>query len=132
MAIAVEINLRPRRQCVAAALVVEDPQADLLEVVLALRRAGRFACGLHRREKQRDQNADDRDDHQQFNEREPAPAGANASFADCRSVEHGVLFVRTKPVLLRAIDEFVRRAVLRPGATRVLTPDRSYKAGHEK
>ena len=35
----------------------------LLEVVLALHPSRRFPCRLHRREQQRDQNADDRDHH---------------------------------------------------------------------
>jgi len=43
-------------------------QADLLEVVDALRTRRRVADFLNGRNKQRDQNGDDRDDHQQFNQ----------------------------------------------------------------
>ena len=44
-------------------------QADLLEIVLALGAAGRFAGGLDRWQQERYQDANDRDDNQQFDER---------------------------------------------------------------
>ena len=47
-------------------------QPELLHVVGALHSAGRLARGLDRRQQQRDQNADDRDDHEQLHEREPS------------------------------------------------------------
>jgi hypothetical protein len=53
-------------------------QAELLEVVLALDAAGRFARGLHRRQEQGHENADDGDHHEQLHERE---AGAKLSGA---------------------------------------------------
>jgi len=37
-------------------------------VVTALHAASRFASGLHGRQQQRDQNADDGDNHQQFDQ----------------------------------------------------------------
>ena len=44
--------------------------AMLFHVVGTLRFASRFAGHIDRRQQQHDQNADDGDDHQQFNERE--------------------------------------------------------------
>jgi hypothetical protein len=44
-------------------------QADLLQVVCTLSAPCRFPGRLHRRQQQRDQNADDRDDHKQLNQR---------------------------------------------------------------
>ena len=41
-------------------------QSNLLEVVVALRAAGRLAGGLHGRQEQGDQDADDGDDDQQL------------------------------------------------------------------
>jgi len=50
-------------------LVVQEAQADLLEVVLALQPACRLAGGLHGGQQQRDENADDGDHHQQLDQR---------------------------------------------------------------
>ena len=47
-------------------LVVQAAQGDLLEVVPALRLPGGLPRRLHRRQQQRDQDADDRDHHQKF------------------------------------------------------------------
>jgi hypothetical protein len=47
-------------------LVIQRGQADLLQVVGALGPAGGLPRGLHRRQQQRDQDADDGDDHQQL------------------------------------------------------------------
>jgi hypothetical protein len=47
-----------------------DRQTQLLEVVSALRAASRFPRLLHSRQEQGDQDRDDRDDNQQFDERE--------------------------------------------------------------
>jgi hypothetical protein len=46
----------------------------LLHIIRALRAAGRFACGLNRRQQHRDKNADDRDHDEQFHERESRQA----------------------------------------------------------
>src|SRR5436190_4118902 len=54
-------------------LIVVQGEAQLLQVVLAPRAAGRLAGGLHGRQEQRHQNADDGDYHQQFDERKAAP-----------------------------------------------------------
>jgi hypothetical protein len=44
----------------------------LLEVVCALRPACRLACGLHGRQEEAYEHADDRNDDEQFHEREAA------------------------------------------------------------
>lgn len=49
-------------------VVVVQPEAELLEIVLALRPPGRLAGLLDRREEQSDEHADDRDDHEQFDQ----------------------------------------------------------------
>jgi hypothetical protein len=48
-------------------LIVVHRQADLLQIVLALATTCRLARGLNCRKKQRDEDADDRDYHKQFN-----------------------------------------------------------------
>ena len=53
-------------------MVVVDGQADLLEVVDALRPPGRLAGRLHGGQQQGDQDRDDRDHHQELDEREAA------------------------------------------------------------
>lgn len=53
-------------------MVVVQPQADLLEVVDALRTPGGFAGGLHRGQQQGDQDRDDRNHDEQFDEGETA------------------------------------------------------------
>ncbi len=50
-------------------------QTQLLQIVAALRAASRFAGGLHRRQQQRNQHGDDRNHHQQFNERKSPTRG---------------------------------------------------------
>jgi hypothetical protein len=47
--------------------------APLLEVVQALTAAGRFSRRLDRRQQQGHQDADNRDHHEQFDQRETAP-----------------------------------------------------------
>jgi len=49
-----------------------QPDAHLPEVVEATRAPGRFAGRLNCRQQKCSQDADDRDDHQQLNERKPA------------------------------------------------------------
>lgn len=53
-------------------LEVLERETDLLEVVRALSAASRFSCSLYCGEQQRDQDADDGDDHEQLDEREAA------------------------------------------------------------
>jgi hypothetical protein len=55
-------------------VVVVQREADLFEVVLALRAPCGFPRLLHGRQQQRDQDRNDRDDDEQFDESEPAPA----------------------------------------------------------
>ena len=56
------------------ALVVVDGQADLLQVVLALHAGGGLADLLDGGQEQADQDRDDRDHHQQLDQREPGSA----------------------------------------------------------
>jgi hypothetical protein len=51
-------------------------QADLLQVVLALGTRRGLADLLDRGEQQADEDGDDRDDHQQLDERERGPAAS--------------------------------------------------------
>jgi hypothetical protein len=55
-------------------------QADLLEIVAALRPPGRFAGGLHGRQQQTNQDADDRDHDQQLDQRKTAGGVAVGRF----------------------------------------------------
>jgi hypothetical protein len=50
------------------ALVIQQREPHLLQLVHTLRAPGRFTGRLHRGEQQRHQDPDDRDDDQQFNE----------------------------------------------------------------
>ena len=50
-------------------MVILTGRRHLLEIVGALRPPRRFARGLNRRQQQRHQHADDRDHHEQFDER---------------------------------------------------------------
>ena len=65
-------------EMLARVVVHLDRVADLLEVVLALRAAGRFAGRLDRRQQQCNQKADDRDHDQNFDEREAETEKASA------------------------------------------------------
>jgi hypothetical protein len=51
-------------------MVIVQRQPDLLQVVAALRAPRRFPRLLHRRQQQGDEDGDDRDHHQQFDQRE--------------------------------------------------------------
>ncbi len=53
-------------------MVIVQGQSELLEVVLALRAAGRLASLLNGRQEQCDQDGDNRDHNQSLNEREAA------------------------------------------------------------
>src|SRR5207244_10622833 len=53
------------------ALVVVQGDPDLFKVVDALGAPSRFACRLDGRQQKGDEDADDRDDHEQLDEREP-------------------------------------------------------------
>ena len=54
----------------AGTLIIGDCQGDLADVVLASDAAGGFAGRLHGRQQERQQNADDRDDYEELDERE--------------------------------------------------------------
>jgi hypothetical protein len=80
-------------------------QSDLPQVVRTLRAACRLASALHRRQQQRDQNADNADHHQQF-DKGKAPA-------------------RTK-----AIGEEIRTKHATPQQTVLLVPDFLFSCEH--
>ena len=61
-----------------ALVVLVQRQTDLLQVVAALHPPRRFAHRLHRRQQQCDQDADDRDDNEQFDQRERGMSGSLA------------------------------------------------------
>jgi hypothetical protein len=50
-------------------MVILKCDSDLLQIVDALRPAGRLAGGLHGGQEQRDQDADDGNHHKQFDQR---------------------------------------------------------------
>lgn len=60
-------------------LIVLQGDAQLFEVVGALEAPARFAGGLDGRQQERNQDANNRDDDQQFDQREAAAAGWHAS-----------------------------------------------------
>ena len=64
-------------------MVVVQAQSQLFQVVLALCPAGRFAGLLDGGEQQRDQDGDDRDDHQQLNQ-----CKANSTGGDFWDIGH--------------------------------------------
>jgi hypothetical protein len=53
-------------------VVILQRQAELFQIVLALRAPGRFTRLLHGRKQQGHQHSDDGDDDQQFDQREAA------------------------------------------------------------
>jgi hypothetical protein len=57
-------------------MVIVQRQPKLLEFVRATRPPGRLPGGLHGRQQQRDQNANDRNDHEQLYQGKAAPATA--------------------------------------------------------
>ena len=63
--------------------MVPEGDGHLLEIVLALRRSRRFARRLNGGQQHRDKNAEERDDHQEFNKRERRMC-STASFAQLR------------------------------------------------
>jgi hypothetical protein len=52
--------------------MVVQREAELLQIVQALRATGRFSGRLHGRQQERHERADDGDDDQQLNQREGA------------------------------------------------------------
>ena len=73
-------------QVLVGRMVVVDPQANLLEVVAAAHAASRFSSCLNCWQKEADQDADDRDDHQQLDQRKTSSAGDMFSFQTSHSV----------------------------------------------
>ena len=66
----------PGGERVVGVVVAVQGQADLLQVVDALGPPRRLACGLDGGQEQGDQDADDRDDHQELDQREGRAASA--------------------------------------------------------
>src|SRR5262249_15406634 len=64
-----------RRQGAVDVRVVHDGEADLLEVVDAMRAACGLARRLHGRQQQGDQDGDDRDDDEELDQGETATTG---------------------------------------------------------
>ncbi len=64
-----------RRKLSNSAFVVDQRQADILEVVLALGAPCRFPRGLHCRQQQGDEHRDNRDDNQELYERKSPATG---------------------------------------------------------
>src|SRR5262249_14592251 len=62
-------------ESVMGIVVLMKGQANLLEVILALHAVGRLPHLLNRRQEQTDQDADDGNDHEQFNQAEGTPKG---------------------------------------------------------
>ena len=54
------------------AMVIVKTKPDLLQIIDTLSSTGRFSCGLHGRKQQRYENCDNRNHHQQFDQRETA------------------------------------------------------------
>ena len=61
------------RKPVVYVMIIVQSQTDLLEVVFAGGPAGRFASLLHRRQQQSHKYRDNRDNHEEFNQREARP-----------------------------------------------------------
>ena len=102
-------ELRHRRERVVSVVIVLERQTDLFQVVRALHAARRFASRLNRREKKPDQDADDRDNDQQFDESEavrfaPPPPFYQISTLRCS--------FNLKIVLNRAEKQFFRHICL--------------------
>ena len=63
-------------------------EAQLPEVIFALQHPRRLAGRLHRRQQQRDQNANDRDHHQQLNQCEAVQHLSKLSRSGCHNPDH--------------------------------------------
>lgn len=57
-------------QLLVSGMVIVDGQADLLEIITATHPTRRFPSGLYCGKEQADQHANDRDNHQQFDQGE--------------------------------------------------------------
>jgi hypothetical protein len=64
----------PQREHPEDVVIVVHGNAELLQVVAALRPAGRFAGGLDGGKQQGDEDRDNRDYHQQLNQRKTSPS----------------------------------------------------------
>jgi hypothetical protein len=72
--------------------VIVHAQAPLLEIIFALRTAGSFSGRLHGGQKQPDERGDDRDHHQEFDQREGKTTRTDRRPAMSRwNARHGVV-----------------------------------------
>ena len=67
----------PEREHLEHVVIVVAGNAELLEIVAALRAAGRFAGGLNGRKQQGDEDRDNRDHDQQLDQREARPCASS-------------------------------------------------------
>src|SRR5580765_1216191 len=81
-----------RRESLVLAAELELVDRDLAETALALRPRGGFADLLHGGHQQRDEDRDDRDDHEQFNQGEPS---VRRRALNVNSIHHGCLSTKT-------------------------------------
>src|SRR5207248_2571273 len=98
-----------RRQKTANVVEILCGQAELLEMVAALRAASRFAGHLHRRQQQRDEDADDRDHHEQLHQgKSRASETVRIVHSTCSQMKdrpprgHGASTVAARTTALRA------------------------------
>src|SRR5439155_22556577 len=66
-------NVRGAAQSLIGAFIVGKTKPDLLQAIGALGAPRGFTCRLHGRQQESHQNADDRNYHEQFDERKSAP-----------------------------------------------------------
>jgi hypothetical protein len=64
-------------------MMIEYGESEILEIIRARGSPRGLARRLNRRQQQCDQNANDRNDDQQFNQRKAFPANANTLSHDC-------------------------------------------------
>ena len=95
-------GVRPRGggENAVGAVVGHQRQSQLLEIVAALRPPGGLPSGLNGRQQQRDQNADDGDDHQQLDQGKTASGPRRAAVPnavdDRRELSHHILLSMTR------------------------------------
>ena len=85
------------RKPVPNVVVSVQGDAELFQIVGALRHAGRLTGRLHRRQQQSNEDADDRDDDQEFNQRETA-RGPRCRFSCRCNANHDVPLPPEKPI----------------------------------
>jgi hypothetical protein len=87
------------RHALERRVVVVNPQANVFEVVAAAHSASSFTSGLHGRKKQAHQNADDGNDHQQFDKRECGSISIHLKIPDTKIGKLCVLAAADSPAV---------------------------------